>query len=149
MPATLLWYDLETFGTHPQWDRIGSFGCVRTDFELNEIEAPVLHYCRQSPDYLPHPEACLVSRLTPDFVNRKGVSEREFTEIIHAEFSRPLTCTAGFNSIRFDDEFVRSLFYRNFYDPANRVRNNQHRHNSPTEEIDCGEKTGDEGRNHQ
>lgn len=117
MPATLLWYDLETFGTHRQWDRIASFGCVRTDFDLNEVEAPVLRYCRQSPDYLPHPEACLVSRLTPELVNRKGVSEREFAEVIHTELSRPLTCTAGFNTIRFDDEFIRSLFYRNFYDP--------------------------------
>ena len=40
--------------------------------------------------------------------------------LVHEEMSRPGTCTAGFNSIRFDDEFVRALFYRNFYDAYER-----------------------------
>ena len=29
MVPTLLWYDLETFGTNPRWDRIGQFAAVK------------------------------------------------------------------------------------------------------------------------
>ena len=33
------------------------------------------------------------------------------------EFEVPQTCGTGFNSIRFDDEFIRQMLYRNFRDP--------------------------------
>ena len=117
MPVSLLWYDLETFGTHPQWDRIAQFAAVRTNDRFEETEPPVVIFCRLSPDYVPNPEACLKTGITPDVVAAKGLPEREFAARIHAEMSRPATCTAGFNNLRFDDEFIRALFYRNFYDP--------------------------------
>ena len=31
--------------------------------------------------------------------------------------AEPGTCSVGYNSIRFDDEFTRHLLYRNFHDP--------------------------------
>ena len=34
--------------------------------------------------------------------------------------SRPGTCSAGYNSLRFDDEFVRHGLFRNFHDPYER-----------------------------
>jgi exodeoxyribonuclease-1 len=34
--------------------------------------------------------------------------------------SRPGTCTLGYNSLRFDDEFVRNGLFRNFFDPYER-----------------------------
>ena len=120
MPPTLLWYDLETFGTGHRWDRIAQYASVRTDLELQEIQAPTVRYCRLSPDYVPNLYSCLVTRITPQEANRRGVRECELASLVHEEMSRPGTCTAGFNSIRFDDEFVRSLFYRNFYDPYER-----------------------------
>jgi exodeoxyribonuclease-1 len=120
MAASLLWYDLETFGTHPQWDRIAQFAAIRTNEHFEELEEPVVSYCRLSPDYLPHPDACLTTGITPQEANEKGVSEREFAARIYEQMIRPGTTTAGYNTIRFDDEFVRALFYRNFYDPYRR-----------------------------
>ena len=120
MSATFLWYDLETFGRHPQWDRIAQFAAIRTDGGLVETADPVVSYCRVSPDYLPDPESCLITGITPQEVNQKGEGEREFAARIHREMIYPGTCTAGYNNIRFDDEFVRALFYRNFYDPYRR-----------------------------
>ena len=120
MPASLLWYDLETFGTHPRWDRIAQFGAVRTNDRFEETESPVNIFCRLSPDYVPNIDACLASGITPDLVQEKGLSERDFAARIYGEMSRPATCVAGFNNLRFDDEFVRSLFYRNFHDPYSR-----------------------------
>jgi exodeoxyribonuclease-1 len=120
MAASLLWYDLETFGTHPQWDRIAQFAAIRTNERFKPLEEPVVSYCSLSPDYLPHPDACLTTGITPQTANERGVTEREFAALVHGQMIRPGTTTAGFNTIRFDDEFVRALFYRNFYDPYRR-----------------------------
>jgi exodeoxyribonuclease-1 len=120
MAFSMLWYDLETFGLHPQWDRIAQFGAVRTNEKFEEIREPIDLYCRLSPDYVPNPEACLVSGISPDFVNERGLSERDFAARIYGEMIEPSTCTVGFNNLRFDDEFIRALFYRNFYDPYKR-----------------------------
>lgn len=68
-------------------------------------------------DYLPQPEAILVTGITPQLANLKGTVEPEFMDKVHSQFSRPNTCVAGYNSLRFDDEVTRYGFYRNFYDP--------------------------------
>jgi exodeoxyribonuclease-1 len=120
MAFSFLWYDLETFGLHPQWDRIAQFGALRTNAKFEEIEAPIDLYCRLSPDYVPQPEACLVSGISPQDVEETGLSERDFAARIYAEMIRGSTCTVGFNNLRFDDEFIRALFYRTFYDPYRR-----------------------------
>ena len=120
MPGTLLWYDLETFGLHPQWDRIAQFAAIRTDDRFEEVADPIEVHCRVSPDYLPDPDACIITGLTPQAVNEIGVPERDFASLIYSEMITPGTCSAGYNSIRFDDEFVRALFYRNFFDPYKR-----------------------------
>tara|TARA_R110001592_G_scaffold199185_3_gene447628 strand:- start:3271 stop:4716 length:1446 start_codon:yes stop_codon:yes gene_type:complete len=117
---TIFWHDYETFGADTRKDRPCQFAGVRTDLDLNIIEDPVTLYCKPSDDFLPSPDACLITGITPQYAYQKGVSEVEFANFIHAIFSVPGTCVAGYNSIRFDDEVSRNLFYRNFYDPYER-----------------------------
>ena len=124
MGFSLLWYDLETFGRHPQWDRIAQFAAIRTDDSFSPIGEPTVAYCRLSPDYVPQPDACLITGITPQEVNERGSNEREFAALINQQMSEPATCTVGYNSLRFDDEFVRALFYRCFYDPYRREYEN-------------------------
>ena len=114
---SIVWHDYETFGTSPAWDRPAQFAAIRTDEDLNEIEPPVEIFCRQADDYLPHPQAVLTTGITPQDCNRNGVPEAEFAAEINRVFSEPGTCGAGYNSIRFDDEFTRNILYRNFHDP--------------------------------
>ncbi|CCQ12215.1 Exodeoxyribonuclease I [Pseudoalteromonas luteoviolacea B = ATCC 29581] len=118
--ATYYWYDFESFGANPQKDRPSQFAGVRTDANFNIIGEPLIIYCRQAPDYLPHPEACLITGITPQLANRKGLIEAEFMQRIHEEFSKANTCVVGYNNIRFDDELTRYSLYRNFYDPYER-----------------------------
>jgi len=113
---TLYWHDYETFGIDPRFDRPSQFAGIRTDEELNVIGDPLMIYCKQAGDSLPHPQACLVTGITPQEANEKGVIEAEFIKQIHDEFSIPNTCGVGYNSLRFDDEFTRFTLYRNFYD---------------------------------
>ena len=117
---TLLWYDLETFGRSSRYDRIAQFAAVRTDDKFEIIEEPVVLYGKLSPDYLPDPLACLITGITPQEVNEKGLNEAELIRAIDSHLSRPGTCALGYNTIAFDDEFIRNLYYRNFHDPYRR-----------------------------
>ncbi len=112
-----LWYDLETFGRDTRRSRIAQFAAIRTDARLRPIETPLSFFCRLSEDTLPSPGACLITGITPQKARAEGLPEAEFAARIHEEMSRPDTCVAGYNSLRFDDEFIRHLFYRNFFDP--------------------------------
>ncbi len=117
MTTTLYWHDYETFGSDPRRDRPAQFAGLRTDEELNEIGEPLVLYCKPPTDYLPHPEACLLTGITPQLAAERGVSEPRFIARIHAELARPGTCGVGYNTLRFDDEVTRHILYRNFYDP--------------------------------
>ncbi|NES11650.1 exodeoxyribonuclease I, partial [Pseudomonas laurentiana] len=113
--SSIFWHDYETTGINPRSDRPLQVAGVRTDLELNEIEAPINLYCRPSDDILPHPAACLVTGITPQHLADHGLGEAEFMTRIHAELARPGTCGAGYNTLRFDDEVTRYSLYRNFF----------------------------------
>lgn len=117
MGPTFYWHDYETFGVDPRVDRPAQFAGLRTDLDLNPVEAPLELWCRLSPDYLPHPEACLLTGIGPATVARLGLREAEFITAIHTEMARPGTCSVGYNSLRFDDEVTRSTLFRNLIDP--------------------------------
>ncbi|SQH76976.1 exonuclease I [Shewanella benthica] len=114
---TIFWHDYETFGANPSKDRPSQFAGIRTDLDLNIVSEPVTFYCKLATDYLPSPEAILITGITPQLVNLKGIPETEFMAKVNEQFSQPNTCVAGYNSIRFDDEVTRYGFYRNFIDP--------------------------------
>jgi len=117
MSPTFYWHDYETFGVDPRADRPAQFAGLRTDTELVPVEEPLEVWCRLSPDYLPHPEACLLTGIGPAEVARLGLRERDFITAIHDQMARPETCTVGYNSLRFDDEVTRSTLFRNLMDP--------------------------------
>lgn len=110
-------HDYETFGKHPAVDRPAQFAGVRTDMDFNIIEDPLVIYCQPNDDYLPQPEAVMITGITPQIALKNGVREAEFTRQIHLAFSQPNSCIMGYNNLRFDDEVTRNIFYRNFYNP--------------------------------
>jgi exodeoxyribonuclease-1 len=120
MPASFLFYDLETFGADPRTSRIAQFAAIRTDASLQQIEDPVSLFVRPADDLLPSPGATLVTGITPQQALRDGVTEAEAFARIQDEMARPETCTLGYNSLRFDDEFIRHGLFRNFFDPYER-----------------------------
>ena len=114
---TFLWHDYETFGAVPRRDRPSQFAAIRTDADLNEVGEPLMIYCRPAPDYLPSPEACLITGITPQLCLERGMPEHQFAAQVEAAFSQPGTIGVGYNSIRFDDEVTRFLFWRSLIDP--------------------------------
>lgn len=114
---TFFWHDYETFGADVRRDRPAQFAGIRTDAELNEIGEPLMLYCRPASDFLPSPEACLITGITPQQCLAHGVPEHEFATQIERALSQPGTIGVGYNSIRFDDEITRFMFWRNLIDP--------------------------------
>ncbi len=114
---TFLWHDYETFGVNTRSDRPAQFAAIRTDADLNEIGEPMMCYCQPAPDYLPDPQSCLITGITPQTCLTRGITEAEFAAQIEAALSEPNTIGVGYNTIRFDDEITRFLFWRNLIDP--------------------------------
>ncbi len=115
--ASLFFYDLETSGLNPREQRIMQFGGQRTTLDLKELGEPFNVTLKLSDDVFPDPEAILVTGITPQQANQDGITEAEFLKIFYKEIATPGTIFVGYNTVRFDDEFIRFLHYRNFYDP--------------------------------
>jgi exodeoxyribonuclease-1 len=117
MTKTFFFYDLETSGLSAREARIMQFAGIRTDMGLNQIGEPINVLVKLNDDVLPSPEALMVTGITPQQTIADGYTEAEFSKILVTDVFTPETIAVGFNNIRFDDEFIRHLFWRNFYDP--------------------------------
>lgn len=93
------------------------FAGQRTDMDLNPVGEPVNILISLTEEVLPDPGAVLITGITPQKTREEGYSEAEFLKILHETVLTPGTIILGFNSVRFDDEFMRYTLYRNFYDP--------------------------------
>ena len=114
---SFFFYDLETSGLKPREDRIMQFAGQRTTLELDPVGEPVNVLVKMTDDALPSPGAINVTKITPQDTLRDGISEAEFCRFVTEEVFTPETVAVGYNTVRFDDEFMRAIFWRNFYDP--------------------------------
>lgn len=117
MAQTFFFYDLETSGLSARDDRVMQFAGIRTDMDLNPISEPYNLLVALNDDTLPSPEALMVTGISPQKTIDEGYTEAQFAKILVEEIFTPETIAVGFNNVRFDDEFVRHLLWRNFYDP--------------------------------
>lgn len=138
MAESFYWYDLETSGTAARWDRIVQFAGLRTDAELNPVGDEFVTDVMLPDDVLPDPRATLITGITPQRT-RSGITEWQAFERIHASLSVPHTCAVGYNSLRFDDEFVRFGLFRHLRDPYAREHRNG---NSRWDLVDLVRATG-------
>lgn len=117
MASTFFFYDLETTGLNPRDDRVMQFAGIRTDMEFNQIGEPYNLLVALNDDTLPSPQALMVTGVTPQQTLADGYTEAQFAKLFAEEIATPDTIMLGYNSIRFDDEFMRALLWRNYYDP--------------------------------
>ncbi|WP_395006485.1 exodeoxyribonuclease I [Undibacterium sp.] len=122
---SFLWHDYETFGAQTRRDRPAQFAAIRTDADLNEIGEPINLFCRPANDFLPDPQSCLITHITPQQCLEQGLAEHEFAARIESALASTGTIGVGYNTIRFDDEITRFMFWRNLIDPYAREWQNQ------------------------
>ncbi|WP_440615535.1 exonuclease domain-containing protein [Cysteiniphilum sp. 6C5] len=113
MAKTFLFYDLETTGINKCFDQIIQFAAVRTDEALNEIERYEF-LIKLNPDTIPNPEASITHHISIEQANT-GLFEYEAIKKIYALFNTPETVSLGYNTLSFDDEFLRFAFFKNLF----------------------------------
>lgn len=117
MAASYFFYDLETSGFSASEARVMQFAGQRTNENLEPIGEPVNVLIKLAADVLPNLDAILLTSITPQQTLNEGLTEAEFLKYFYEEVVKSETTFLGFNSVRFDDEFMRYLHWRNFYDP--------------------------------
>lgn len=93
------------------------FAGQRTNENLEPIGEPDNILVKLADDVIPEPDAILVHGITPQQTLNDGISEADFAEYFNEKVAIPNTTFVGYNNIRFDDEFMRRVCYRTFYDP--------------------------------
>lgn len=112
---TFLFYDIETTGLHKAFDQVLHFAAIRTDLDLNEIARYELKI-KLNPDTIPSPTAMITHQLRLKEI-AEGISEFAAIKQIHQWLNQPGTISLGYNTLGFDDEFLRFSFYRNLLPP--------------------------------
>jgi exodeoxyribonuclease-1 len=126
MTISYLFYDIESTGLSKAFDQVLQFAAIRTDPSLKEIDRHDIKV-RLRPDIIPSPLAILTNRIPiSDLAN--GLCEYEATRQIHRLLNEPDTISLGYNTLGFDDEFLRFSFHRNLLPPyTHQYRNGCHR----------------------
>jgi len=112
---TFLFYDIETTGLNKCFDQVLQFAAIRTDLELNELSRHEI-IIKLRPDVTPSPYAVITHHIGLKEM-QEGEHEYEAIQQIHKLLNQPGTLSLGYNTLGFDDEFLRFAFYRNLLPP--------------------------------
>ncbi len=112
---TYLFYDIETTGLNKSFDQVLQFAAIRTDLNLKELDRHELKI-KLNPDVIPSPYAILTHKLGIHAM-ADGLTEFSAIKQIHQWLNQPGTISLGYNTLGFDDEFLRFSFYRNLLKP--------------------------------
>ncbi|MES2218060.1 MAG: exonuclease domain-containing protein [Pseudomonadota bacterium] len=112
---TFLFYDIETTGLNKAFDQVLQFAAIRTDLQLRELKRYEFKV-KLNPDVVPSPQALLTHRISIAEASL-GISEYAAIQQIHQIMNEPGTISIGYNTLGFDDEFLRFAFYRNLLPP--------------------------------
>lgn len=112
------WYDTETTGIRKDYDQIIQLASVQTDEDLNIIKGSESNLISKlKPDIIPHPKAFLTHKLDLDEIQKHGISEMEMAQKVHKRLMNGNICLSGYNTMAYDDEMLRRLFFRMLHDP--------------------------------
>lgn len=115
---SFVFYDTETTGTNSAFDQILQFAAIHTDDELRETNRFEIR-SRLLPYVVPSPGAMRVTGLTIDqLLDEAHPSHYEMVSQVRRTLGG--WCPAafiGYNSLRFDEEFLRQAFYQCLHPP--------------------------------
>ena len=112
---TYLFYDIESTGINKCFDQVLQFAAIRTDLNLNEVERHNF-LVKLTEDVTPSVMASITHHISLKTC-ASGISELEAIEKIHQIINTPGTISLGYNTLGFDDEFLRFSFYRHLLPP--------------------------------
>lgn len=122
-----VFYDLETTGRSAYWDQIIQVAVILTDKNLNIIDK-YEDKCKINSSCLPNPEAILVNKIKMKTLLSTNLSHYQLMFNIHKKFLKwSPAIFVGYNSIKFDEEFLRNSFFKNLLDPYITIKKENYR----------------------
>ena len=112
-----VFYDLETTGRNSTWDQIIQVAAILTDDKFNVIDK-FEERCRLKKGLVPYPEALIVNKTSVEILKNVNLSHYELTKKIETTFKKwSPAIFVGYNSINFDEEFIRKTFFKTLFEP--------------------------------
>ena len=117
MTKNFIFYDTETSGIDTYFGQIFQFAAILTDENFEVLDQFELR-SKRMPHIIPNPSAMLVTGILPEQLETADHSYYEFSSLIRKkllEWSPATIC--GYNSLNFDEPFMRSMYYQNLFPP--------------------------------
>jgi exodeoxyribonuclease-1 len=122
-----IFYDFETTGIESNWDQIIQVGAVLTNSNFQEIDR-FESRCHLRPGLIPYPKAILVNKSSSTELANTKLSHFSLIEIMLAKFkSWGSAIYLGYNTISFDEEFLRKSLFKSLFDPYLTINNGNKR----------------------
>ena len=112
-----VFYDLETTGRNATWDQILQVGAILVDSNFKEIDR-FEERCRLKIGLIPEPSALIINKTSVEMLNNVNLSHYELIKKIQDVFNKwSPAIFIGYNTIGFDEEFLRKTFFKLLLEP--------------------------------
>jgi exodeoxyribonuclease-1 len=110
--SNFVFYDFETSSSNKYWGQIIQIGAILTNDNFDELDRYDAR-CRLSPGIIPEAMALIVNKSSPKMLKGSNLSHYEMIREFVETLKRWGKATyIGFNSIEFDEEFLRSTLFQ-------------------------------------
>ena len=110
--SNFVFYDFETTSSNKYWGQIIQIGAILTNDNLEELDR-FDSRCRLSPGIIPEAMALIVNKSSPKMLKSSNLSHYEMIRQFIETLKRWGKATyVGFNSIEFDEEFLRCTLFQ-------------------------------------
>ena len=110
--SNFVFYDFETSSSNKHWGQIIQVGAILTNDNLEELDRSEAR-CRLSPSIIPDAMALIVNKSSPKMLKGANLSHyemiRQFVETLKKWGKATFI---GYNSIDFDEEFLRNTLFQ-------------------------------------
>ena len=110
--SNFVFYDFETSSSNKHWGQIIQIGAILANDNLDELDRFDVR-CRLSPGIIPEAMALIVNKTSPTMLKKSNLSHYEMIRQFVETLKKWGKATyIGFNSIEFDEEFLRSTLFQ-------------------------------------
>ena len=110
--SNFVFYDFETSSSNKYWGQIIQIGAILTNDQLEELDR-FDSRCRLSPGIIPEAMALIVNKSSPKMLKNSNLSHYQMVRQFVETLKRWGKATyVGFNSIEFDEEFLRCTLFQ-------------------------------------
>jgi len=110
--SNFVFYDFETSSSNKYWGQIIQVGAILTNDNLEELDRYEAR-CRLNPSIIPEAMALIVNKSSPKMLKGANLSHYEMVRQFVDTLKRWGKATyIGYNSIEFDEEFLRNTLFQ-------------------------------------